>query len=79
MFINDINFLMTNSVNQIFEGHCRHRRQNIYEQAEVFKCHERDVHKQCSRKQKTLSYFISNTIEQNTKIRRYLINDLIHF
>ena len=55
MFINDINFLMTNSVNQIFEGHCRHRRQNIYEQAEVFKCHERDVHKQCSRKQKTLS------------------------
>ena len=52
MFINDINFLMTNSVNQIFEGHCRHRRQNIYEQAEVFKCHERDVHKQRSRKQK---------------------------
>ena len=42
---------MTNSVNQIFEGHCRHRRQNIYEQAEVFKCHERDVHKQCSHKQ----------------------------
>ena len=75
MFINDINFLMTNSVNQIFEGHCRHRRQNIYEQAEVFKCHERDVHKQRCRKQKTEALYLKYYMAKTTEIRRHLGNN----